>query len=369
MTEKTFEGDFDADVPAHLREDVLQRICECGYGRDHKDPDIEIIDFERHDQINIEFTGTILIEGVEHWFHIRDGDRAGTEILGWNNGGSDGIHREPPVERALVPRRNAVENAIFDGRAAVFLEEWNADLDPSTERGRVLHDLPRKAAYDAHFAPGSGATRVHYETARRHGYEIGDADEARALRKRLHAATLRFRPASAWPLTDPAEARAVFERWSQIGTEAAPLIDRVADRLSRTRFGDVCRGEQVELRALGFEFVTRGQEAIAWKAGLPGLFRLEPIEGFDPAMLPEDPIKGVLKDFFRHTGENPGFDARVDPAARSVELLWHAFSRMAFDRTIEFPEGFRTAFEEIGFRVVEQGLEAAEPAHEEAPRP
>lgn len=145
MTGKSGETGFDRDVPEHLREDVLQRICEAAWSGGGSG-DISIIGLERLDALNMEFTGTVMIEGWEHWFHIRDGNGNGTEILGWNNDAAPGIDRQPRAVPALIPAPSLVEDAIFSGKAEKFLDQWNAGLDPATERGRALHDLPSKAA-------------------------------------------------------------------------------------------------------------------------------------------------------------------------------------------------------------------------------
>ncbi|MEP4192212.1 MAG: hypothetical protein ABJN51_14095, partial [Sneathiella sp.] len=78
-----FAGDFDKDVPAAIQDEVLTRIVEAAWGYT-EDKDISIIDVESSDVLNMEVTGTIMIDGVEHSFHIRDGNNNGTEIVAWN---------------------------------------------------------------------------------------------------------------------------------------------------------------------------------------------------------------------------------------------------------------------------------------------
>ena len=56
-----------------------------------EDSEIEIIDVQHFDEMNIEFSGTIVLEGKRHCFHVRDGDRNGTEVISWNDEADAGI--------------------------------------------------------------------------------------------------------------------------------------------------------------------------------------------------------------------------------------------------------------------------------------
>jgi hypothetical protein len=178
-----FVGDFDKDVPEHLHEDVLQRLVEAAWEVGSQDPDISIDDVAKSNALNIEFTGTILVDGIEHSFHIRDGNNAGTEILSWN--GDAAIHREDPIVTTLVPQQGIIGDAIHRGHAARLLQDWDAALDPSTGTGASLSQLPGAAAYDAYFAPGTGASRSHHEKARAAGYEIEEMAVATRIRAEL----------------------------------------------------------------------------------------------------------------------------------------------------------------------------------------
>ena len=71
---------FQRDVPARLQDDVMQRICEAAWGSTVEG--VTIIDSEQRDVLNVEASGTVMVEGVERWFHIRDGNNAGTELIG-----------------------------------------------------------------------------------------------------------------------------------------------------------------------------------------------------------------------------------------------------------------------------------------------
>ncbi|WP_411839638.1 hypothetical protein [Paracoccus sp. ME4] len=354
MTLRKPEDAFWRDVPEAVREDVLQRIVELAWSGERSSGDgVEICSLDEINALNIDFNGTILIDGREHEFHIRDGNNAGTEILGWNEDGRFELDRNERPVRALVPDTPAeVSEAIGSRRAGVLLRRWDADLDPATERGRALHDLPSRQAYDAFFDPGP---KPHFDRiARRFGYRISDREEELVIRRRLHEAELRFAPVAPWPRTDPAEAAETYRRWAELETDegqASILRRRVAARLAETRGGHVAAEENRELAAMGFRFVSPSEEPIIWSLGLAPHLEPEVEEGFDPADLPEDPVRGLFADFFRHTGENPSMDRRVDPIREASRIMSVALIEMGRDRTLEFPERHAVSLERVGYRL------------------
>ena len=359
MVEEPFHGDFDADVPAAVREDILQRSIERAWDLPGADPEISFTDMVRHDVLNIEFTGTILIDGREHAFHIRDGNRNGTEIISWN--GVDAISHEPAPERALVPFRMDVDAALAAAARnapMALLQRWDQDLDPGTERGAILSRLPAAAVYDAYFAPGSSAAQAHERRAREFGYEIGCADEARGLRKKLVRATLRLRPADRDWLEGPASAiRETFARWSALqdpasdaATPAGLILDGIAERQSRTTGLRVSLDDQIAMRAHGFDIATRNGEISAWREGLMTLYTLPRIEGFNPRDLPEDPILSMLDTL------EPGHLRSTKVDAEKVALRTHlsAINYMAVESVVEIPDRYRQCLARVGYQPIER---------------
>lgn len=105
MTASKSEEGFTRDVPAEAQEEVLQRIVELAWSGERSSGDgVEICSLDQINALNIDFNGTILIDGREHEFHIRDGNNAGTEILGWNEDGRFELDRnERPVPDLVGP--------------------------------------------------------------------------------------------------------------------------------------------------------------------------------------------------------------------------------------------------------------------------
>lgn len=348
------EDAFARDVPPQAQEEVLQRIVELAWSGERSSGDgVEICSLEHINALNIDFNGTITIDGREHEFHIRDGNNAGTEIISWNADGRFELDDKSRSARALVPESPAeVSSAINSRRAGVLLRRWNADLDPSTERGRELHDLSFRKAYDSFFNPGP---KPHFDRiARSYGYRISDREEELEIRGKLHEAELRFAPVAPWPLTDPSEAADAYRRWAELedpAGQAVALRKQVASRLAETRGGTVAHGENRQLNEMGFRFVSPSEEAIIWSLGLAPHLAPEAVEGFDPARLPEDPLRGLFADFFRHTGENPNMERRVDPIREASRIMSAALIEMGRDRTLEFPERLAVALERVGYRL------------------
>lgn len=349
--EAVFEQDFEKDVPKHLQDEILERIVETAW-EFSEDPEISIADCEKRNVTNIEFSGTIMIEGQEHCFHMRDGDNNGTEILSWN----EGIHFEhaPQIERVLVPKGREISDAIYEGRARQLLEKWERDLDPGTERGAVISKLAGAFAYDSFFAPGSGAARSHAVKAEDYSYEISEREVAQRIRKRLLIEALCLRPAGEWPCKTPEAARQVYENWTdyrQARGEIARVLSDTADRLSKKGGMLPSSDEGAQMKALGFTFATRGEETAAWKVGLSGLYELSDIEGFDPKTLPEDPVKGL----FHALDPALVVDKRVNPQREAANILDAITNNMARARRFEITEDDRAAFARYGFSFHERG--------------
>lgn len=340
------EMSFAASVPSEMQDDVLQRIEECAWGF-MTDPDIEITDLERRNVLNIEYTGVIRIGGIEHRFHIRSGDAAGTEILSWD--GETDINREARVETTLVPTNAMIWEAIHLGRAAKLLDTWDAALDPSTASGRALHRLPQAAAYDAYFAPGSGASRTHHDTAHKAGYEIVEKETAIARRGELLTDALPLVPVASED--DPLQ---ILQDWDAAlaGSTVAghrtlmlrtQILSAVAARGGRAPDA----GEEAWMRETGFAFETP-TSALRRRAELTRqLVTAEPIAGFDPASLPESPI-AVL---FNRLDPALAPDVRVNPEVEMERILEALGFTMARERRLEIPEVFLSRAAELGYRL------------------
>jgi hypothetical protein len=342
--DQPFTKKFDTDVPAHLQDDILTRIVEAAW--EHaEDPEINIIDCKMINALNIEFSGTVMIDGREHDFHMRDGNNNGTEIISWNE--DTGVVHEPAPTYALVPTPGDIGDAIYRGRAREFLMGWEKDLDPHTERGRILSDLAEKRAYDGFFAPGSGAGHTHAKTAKNYGYTIEHYEDAVAARKKLLVEALCITPTGTWPRQTPQEARAVYEAWTDYRKkgEIAAVIHDTAERLSRSKDMTPNTEETARLKAMGFSFATRSEETRAWKTGLSGLYGLRDMEDFDPATLPEDPIKELMEIL------DPSLvhDKRVNPRRACEDLLDAVTTNMARNRIFEVSDADREKFNLYGF--------------------
>lgn len=66
---------FEASVPTHLQEDVMQMIAEAASGwSEHAS--VTILERDRHDAINVTAHGIVTVEGVEHRFIVDDDNPA-----------------------------------------------------------------------------------------------------------------------------------------------------------------------------------------------------------------------------------------------------------------------------------------------------
>lgn len=327
---------FRRDVPADLQESVMERICEAAWG-DQVDG-VSIIDQERRNVTNIEVSGAIEIDGREFWFHVRDGDMAGTELIGWEESGA-GITREPREPKALCPVPGTVSSAIAGGATISFLTRWDRDLDPNDPRGREVSQLPGKAAYDAFFAPGTGASRTHHDRAAHFGYTIEEASEARRQRRHLLEAALV--PVPTIPrfmrTEDPAgllsEWRQVRDRAPGLGEEVGSLRDAVLDRLSRTTGMRPSGDEDDDLRGLGYRLCRLEEARGARYALIRSLLSAEPVPDFDPRNLPHNPVAALFKTLDPELVR----DTRMRPEIETPRLLDAVAGQMAREDIDELP--------------------------------
>jgi len=352
----TGDEQFASAVPGNLQEDLLQRIEECAW-EFTTDPEIEIIDVEKRNVLNIEYTGAVTIGSTEHRFHIRSGNNAGTEIISWN--ADTEISREAGPVMTLVPTRATVGDAIHRGQAAQLLRDWAEALDPATQTGKRLAGLPAAAAYDAFFAPGTGASRTHHATARSAGYEIEETSVAVRVRR-----DLLFSAHPIAPLDGDQDPLELLRAWDAAldGTTVAGhrtllLRAQILDEVARRGGSGPNGGEAERMRATGFVFRSRSQ-ALRTRARLTReLVSLEPIDGFDPATLPENPV-AVL---FNRLDPALAPDVRVNPELEGGKLLDDAAERMARDWTLTPPDWASERAAEIGFRFLNQAEPDPEP--------
>lgn len=349
-------GNFERDVPESRQSDILQAICEAAWGE--KVDGVSIIDTEQINVTNIEASGTILIDGVERWFHIRDGDRNGTELLGWEAG--QGIQREPRAVMVLAPFRYRVDEAIHQGRPAELLARWDADLDPGTSGSPGLSQLPASAAYDAYFAPGSGAAQSHHEAAHRAGYEIIEEDDAVGRRRALLSAIITFAPIAETVIESRGASKErigeILSDWveaedRQTGTGARVHACRqaVIDRLARIdRDGRLpTLEERRKITALGYNYCDVGSARVQLERLIRPLLTLKPIDGFDASTLPANPVA----ELFQRLDPALVSDTRIDPDAAGRRILDGLAARMARDGVREIPDYANAMAREIGFEI------------------
>lgn len=169
---------FEATVPAHLQEDVMQMIAEAAGGWcDHQS--VTILDRDRHDAINVTAHGIVVVEGVEHRFIVDDGNWDGTVLRDWDGDAVFEYHK--PTVYALQPEARLIDQAIMSGKGPFLLMKWDAMLS----NHRDIADIPRKYAYDRYVQPGIVSERHYREAAAKHHFVIVDEETAQETRKRL----------------------------------------------------------------------------------------------------------------------------------------------------------------------------------------
>ncbi|MBW3243479.1 hypothetical protein KUV57_12465 [Epibacterium sp. DP7N7-1] len=361
--EKEFAQDFEADVPEHLQNDVLTQIVEAIWDPDRKDEDVNIFDIDEINMLNRYATGSIMIEGREHVFEIRDGNNNGTEVISWNKN----TELSPPerVIQALVPQSGEIESAIRYGRALKFLEKWNSDLKPGTPSGNVLHDLLQRLGSHRYTDCGVGAQKFFAE-AREHGYDILEEADAVAARRRLHLSAYTIRP-DILSMRDETP-RATLERWndalnpeSECCAEVRAVFERMADRLSQTSKVTPTSEEYQDLKQLGFVFIEPGKAQFTRMELLLQTFKLEPIEDFDPDTLPENPVK----ELFKFLDPSLVSSTKVNPLYEASRYMHRACEALSGGTGLELPAETVAKLATVGYRAVRK----QEPDPELSPSP
>lgn len=333
----TPDAAFERDVPAELQEDVMQRICESTLGDEIEG--VSVIDEVKHNALDIEVSGGVMIDGREFWFHVRNSDTAGTELMGWEESGA-GISHEPREALALCPSPGAVFAAVADGTAASFLDRWDRDLDPHDQRGCEIAGLPGKAAYDAFFAPGTGAARTHHDRAAAFGYTIEEASAAQKHRRHLLDAALHLAPTMT-RVRNSDEPAGLLEEWREVEKRSGPLGEELdalraaaVDRLSKTLGRTPSADENRAFRDLGYQLRDAGTARRARRALIRPLLTAETVDGFDPADLPEDPVAALFRTL------DPALvrDTRVRPESEVPLLLDVLADRMARENLDDVPD-------------------------------
>jgi len=354
-----FSGDFEKDVAAHLQDDVLQRIVEVAWGYGD-DAEISIDDVDQLNALNIEITGTIEIDGQEHSFHIKDGNNNGTEILSCNEDAA--IHREPRDPLTLIPDGNAVTAAVRYERAEDFLETWEKDKAGTGEHGEALAKLPSAQAYDSFFAPGTGAARYHQDKAAQYEYQIGYESDAFQVRKTLIGGVFKVMPlicenGSELSDANPAEVLADWADLKDTETDTGRAIKSAMAAMVARMAGDLVlhptEEEAGAFRDLGATLARRPAEVALRGLLWSRMISFEPIEGFDPKDLPENPIAELFKVF---DSELVG-STKVNPVMEITDLTEQFVTKISRGNTDVVDDAWYDAAARVGYRLVVKSFE------------
>ncbi|MFG6082253.1 hypothetical protein ACEUZ9_002897 [Paracoccus litorisediminis] len=341
---------FSASVPKVQHDDVLTRLAEAAWTGKGGDG-LSIDDREEINALNHEIEGTIEIDGVEHWFHIRSGDRNGLEILGWNDG--PGLVREPAPKKTLAPMQWRIQGLSGPISAGELLDMWDLALDPASALGAKLAALPAKAAYDAYFAPRTGASRSHHETAAKAGFEITEESEAIRIRMKLFDMMTGIAPLPQEIVrgNDPA---GLYARWrdahdpqTELGAEILRLRHITFRRMAETGARKPDPAIDGAILELGFSHIDKLGE-IRLKAILARrMIETSPIDGFDPRTLPTDPMAELLRM------QDPSMipDTRVNPVAEMERLVDYLAHSMARKHITEVHKHDSERAERLGYRI------------------
>jgi len=361
--ETGFAGVFEKDVAKDLQDDTLQRIVEVAWGY-AEDADVTIEDVEQINALNIEITGTIEINGQEHSFHIKDGNNNGTEILSWN--GDAAIHREPRDLLTLIPDGNAVTAAIRYNRAEAFLEGWEEDKAGKGEHGDALARLPSAQAYDSFFAPGTGSARYHQDKAAAYEYQIGVESDAFPIRKKLIGSIFKPLPViceddTALKEADPAEVLSDWDQLKDTNTDTGRAIDEAMDAMAARMAGNLVlhpTDEEAEaFRGLGAVLARRPAEVALRGLLWSRMISFEPIEGFDPKDLPENPIAELFKVFDSEMVSS----TKVNPVLEIADLTEQFVSKMSRGSSDTVDQAWYDAAARVGYQLIVRTAEK-EPA-------
>lgn len=364
------QGDFDKDVPEEIQKNVMEMIVEAAHDPDNRADDITFIDVEQLNVTNVEATGIIEINGVEHSFHIRSGDWNGTELISWNK--DTEIDRSPRTPDALVPHRNRIQEAIVRGSARRFLEDWNADLRPGSERGDQLHDLLSKRAYDRFFDPNPSAYRYD-AVASELGYDVDDASVEKKMRALLHFHITTVMPTHEFFIGKSSidalqEWNGALDKEGDFGkiihdirlAAAMRLASSLPDTHTGARETYPSQSDQSELEKLSYRLVDPENAHDKRRALLLEIFRLEKIDGFDPADLPENPISAL----FQALDPDLVSGTKVDALKEACDTVVRACDRLAWGTDLELPQSVHDRLSTFGYRVVSPEL-TVEPASED----
>ena len=362
--EAELSGDFEKDVAAHLQDDVLQRIVEVAWGY-AEDAEISIDDVDQLNALNIEITGTIEIDGQEHSFHIKDGNNNGTEVLSWNEDAA--IHREPRDPLTLIPDGNAVSAAVRYERAEDFLETWEKDKAGTGEYGEALSKLPSAQAYDSFFAPGTGAAKSYQDKAAEYEYQIGYESDAFHVRKTLIGGIFKVMPVicengSELSVANPAEVLADWADLKDTETDTGRAIKSAMSAMVARMADDLVLHPTAEeagaFRVLGASLARRPAEVALRGLLWSRMISFEPIEGFDPKELPENPIAELFKVF---DSEMVG-STKVNPVMEITDLTEQFVSKISRGSSDTVDQAWYDAAARVGYQLVVRSAE-----HEPAP--
>jgi hypothetical protein len=178
---------FEASVPAHLQEDVMQMIAEAAQGwSEHAS--VTILERDRHDAINVTAHGIVTVEGVEHRFIVDDGNWDGTVLRDWD--GDKVFEIRKPTVYALQPEAWLIDQAVMSGKGPFLLLKWDAML-----KHEDIARIPRGYGYDRMMQPGLKIEDHYRKAAAKHHFVLVDEETAAETRKRLASATEPFSPA------------------------------------------------------------------------------------------------------------------------------------------------------------------------------
>lgn len=169
---------FERDIPADKQEEIMTMMAEAAHDDDAHRDTITILERDRLDAINVRVNGIVTFNGNEHSFILSDGNWNGTFLEDWDGPMQFELHK--PTVWALQPNNALVGKALMEGKGKFLLMKWDAII-----QNRKLDDLPRKYAYDKHFAPGGKTESYWRGKAAEHGFVIVTKEEADATRAAL----------------------------------------------------------------------------------------------------------------------------------------------------------------------------------------
>lgn len=176
----TVDERFELDVPAAIRDSVMETLAECAQGAEA--PNVYIFERDRIDAINVRAHGCITLEGEEYTFIIRDGNWDGTVLVAWNEDREFEPH--PRIQWTLQPTAALLDEAFVSGRRQFLLWKWDAMiLRPEIAK------IPGSYAYDKMVQPGLVTEKYWRAEAAKHHFDIVSVEEATETRKRLSPCT------------------------------------------------------------------------------------------------------------------------------------------------------------------------------------